>query len=525
MRVALVSIDPLISTSKPLAGGAIYNLRSYLKEHDKKKEIICSTFNFNSVVPQCMIDALKIYEFKPDIIGFSCYCWNIVKVLRIANLLKKMLSEITIVLGGPEVSYTAEATLTENHQIDIIVIGEGEVTFSEIVFSFLRGERNFDNINGIAFRKDNKIIFTLPRNLITELDEIPSPFLNGLINLESSRGVALLETVRGCIYHCSFCLYTKNLTSMRSYSWKRIEEEIRYICSSQYIHTLYFADPTFNADEERALKLLDLVTKANPKIELILELKAEKMTNRIINKLSILPINELDFGLQSSKQTTNNNIYRYLDKKKFIENIKLVRETFPKPPNIDIDVIIGLPGDTFQDYKETVEFALSCNPSRVYYQPLRILPGSRISSDITKFRISHDSLAPNNIINNCTFSEDDFIKALKLNAGLDYYQGNIIIKKILDLVCEENNLSITDICENLGDFLWKNDLLHNFRLCNLTPDDRPSEMYLKDFKAFLYTLEISNKLNKKILNLTDSLTKDLFSHKQDFNPGYYGMSI
>ena len=72
---------------------------------------------------------------------------------------------------------------------------------------------------------------------------------------------------------------------------------------------------------------------------------------------------------------------------------------------------------------------------------------------------------------------------MKLNAGLDYYQGNKIIKKILDLVCKENNLSITDICEKLGNFLWKNNLLYNFRLCNLTPDDL-TVPYLKDIKAF-----------------------------------------
>src|SRR5919201_882160 len=131
-----------------------------------------------------------------------------------------MLPEILIVLGGPEVSYNAESVLMENPQVDIIVVGEGEVTFSD------------------------KVLVTKPRNMIVILDEIPSPFLNRLIELQSSRGVALVETIRGCIYHCSFCLYTKNLTSMRSYSWNRIEEEIQYLSKSKYIHTLYFADPT-----------------------------------------------------------------------------------------------------------------------------------------------------------------------------------------------------------------------------------------------------------------------------------------
>ena len=82
-QMALVSIDPLLVTSKPLAGGAVYNLAAYLKGNDSQKEISTRIFTFNSVVPQCMIDALKVYDYRPDVIGFSCYCWNIAKVLRI----------------------------------------------------------------------------------------------------------------------------------------------------------------------------------------------------------------------------------------------------------------------------------------------------------------------------------------------------------------------------------------------------------------------------------------------------------
>lgn len=527
MKVALVSIDPLITTPKPLAGGAVYNLAAYLKSRDDQNKISTRIFVFNSLVPQCMIDALKIYEYGPMIVGFSCYCWNIAKVLRISNLLKRMLPEITIVLGGPEVSYNSESILKENPQVDIIVIGEGEVTFSEIVSHFNGIEVRLKDIDGIAFRRGDAIELTKPRVVIANLDEIPSVFLSGLVDLQSSRGVALLETVRGCIYHCSFCLYTKNLISMRSYSWNRIEDEIRNLCNSQHIHTLYFADPTFNANEERALKILDMVEKFNPEISLILELKAEIMTEQIVKKLSHLAIKELDFGLQSSNQMTNKNIYRYLDKTKFLENITLIRRIFPTPPNIDIDVIVGLPGDTFDDYKSSVEFALSCCPTRVYYQPLRLLPGSRISYDTVKFDLVYDPLSPNNILHNSTFSEDDLIKALKLNAGLDYYQGNATVRRILDILSKASHLSVTEICEMLGDFLWQQDLLYNFRLCNLTPDDRPSENYLSDFIRFLegWNTSLSDEERILILQLTKSLSEDLESRKQDFNPGYYSMAI
>lgn len=94
-----------------------------------------------------------LYSKKPDVIGFSCYIWNMEETIKVIQLLKKISPNITIVLGGPEVSYDAREWMEKVEAIDVIVIGEGEETFRRLLQE-LKGEKDFDGIGGICYRKD-----------------------------------------------------------------------------------------------------------------------------------------------------------------------------------------------------------------------------------------------------------------------------------------------------------------------------------------------------------------------------------
>ena len=116
----------------------------------------------------------EIYKMKPDVIGFSCYIWNMEMILNIASVLRKILPKIKIIFGGPEVSYEFDYIL-ENKLADIIIVGEGEKTAFELI-SFLDGKNNavsnLDEIDGIAYLENDNVVVTKPRKPI-ELDEFP----------------------------------------------------------------------------------------------------------------------------------------------------------------------------------------------------------------------------------------------------------------------------------------------------------------------------------------------------------------
>src|SRR5574342_603517 len=98
-----------------------------------------------------------LIQKNPDVIGFSCYIWNIEETIKVIAMLKKIKPNLYIILGGPEVTYDVADWLDKIPEADFIVIGEGEATFKELLIE-LSGEQNFTRIAGIAYRQNDQNI-------------------------------------------------------------------------------------------------------------------------------------------------------------------------------------------------------------------------------------------------------------------------------------------------------------------------------------------------------------------------------
>ena len=155
--------------------------------------------------------------------------------VNICDRIKEIKPEITIIVGGPDVSSVPEKTLEKFPSIDVIVCGEGEETFRELIhywenIGYIEININMSSINGIAFRENNEIIITNKRPFIDELDIIPSPYLNGCVDLSNESRTILFETYRGCPFKCSFCYYPKDYGQLlHKFSMNRVEENIKEI--------------------------------------------------------------------------------------------------------------------------------------------------------------------------------------------------------------------------------------------------------------------------------------------------------
>ena len=146
----------------------------------------------------------------PDIAAFSCQGWSVRRADLLAAKLREINPAITIIYGGNHVSHQGEAFFQSRTFADVLVNGEGEATFCELLQTYLDGRErpDFSQVRGVSFRTaDGSVLTTPPRDRIKDLSTIPSPYLSGVLDVtpENCR-TALLETNRGCPYSCSVLL-------------------------------------------------------------------------------------------------------------------------------------------------------------------------------------------------------------------------------------------------------------------------------------------------------------------------------
>ncbi|HEY0827625.1 MAG TPA: cobalamin-dependent protein, partial [Bacilli bacterium] len=121
-------------------------------------DITISEFTIKDPV---MFIVSELFQKEADIVGFSCYIWNIEETIQVIRLLKKIKPELVVVLGGPEVSYDTDYWMERLPEVDFIVMGEGEAVFHQLLQE-IRGDRKFHYVNGVAYRKEGRVVINLP---------------------------------------------------------------------------------------------------------------------------------------------------------------------------------------------------------------------------------------------------------------------------------------------------------------------------------------------------------------------------
>lgn len=341
-----------------------------------------------------------ISMIKPDILGLSCYCWNMDKIERLTIQVKKILPETIIILGGPEVGPIAADYLNTNRYVDVIIKGEGEISFSELLKYYVLNKGSLEKIKGIAYRKNGETIENEDQVLIENLDDIPSPYLTGILSPKDS--VTYLETYRGCPYRCAYCFEGKNFPKLRYFSEERTKQELKLILENDTISSFSFIDPVFNLNKKKLKILSNLITNLNTNnkrlhtIETIVE-KLDEETVKIFKKMNI---ESIETGPQTINQNTLKNIKRYFNKDKFENGINLLHKYEIK---IISDLMIGLPGDNIFNFFNSISYIIGLYPKRLVFSTLHVLPGTYLQKNAEKFCLVYDPKSPH-----CVLSTDSF---------------------------------------------------------------------------------------------------------------------
>jgi radical SAM superfamily enzyme YgiQ (UPF0313 family) len=327
----------------------------------------------------------------PDVLAFSVLGWNYRNFACLAELFKQLKPDGVTVFGGNHVSNQGEKVFRECPSVDIVVNGEGELTFRDLTAALLTDRRHpaLTAIPGLSFRSpdDGTCVTTADRERIDDLDVIPSPFLTGAIPLRDRDGhfpyeFALLETNRGCPYKCSFC-YWGGATGqrVRSFSRERLAAELD-LFGHHEVPTVFLCDANFGmlqADEEFTEDLL----RMNEKYGFPVALEANWAKNkserfhRIVRTLKERGFkSSFTLALQTlSDQALTDMRRRNMKLNQWEELTDWLAE---EEMDAFVELIWGAPGETtrsfFQGYDKLAE-----KVPRIAVYPLLLLPNTDYS--------------------------------------------------------------------------------------------------------------------------------------------------
>ena len=371
------------------------------------------------------ISILKNLEkLAPDLIAFSCYVWNIQKVLPLALKCKKLLPESKIVLGGQEVTHSTIDYLARHPFLDFIVDGEGERVFKKILYSMV--EDNFHSlgeIRGIKYRDSCGIQETPPSEAIKTLDEIPSPYLSGSVKIpEKSRLGVMLDHVRGCPKKCEFCFEGTRCDTPRAFSVERVKEEMVWAKAKGYDY-FHMLDPILGMNSPRRLAALSDAfseTFHNYPYKVSVEIYAENLNDKNIDYFECYHI--FDIGLQTINPLTNKNISRKLNLDSFIRGFELIKV---RRKTTNVYLIYGLPGDNYDEFMEGICFVDSLKPSNIFLNRLCILDGTAFRHKAAEYNFEYETNPPYEVLSNITYSYNDIVKSESFGKNfMRYYNAS-----------------------------------------------------------------------------------------------------
>ena len=346
----------------------------------------------------------RLVELGPDVVAISAYCWSARSVFAICRILKAALPHVRIVLGGPEVGPVAAHVLDRHPEVEAVVRGEGEAAFADVVDRARRG-KPFTHVDGVTARDSAGTAVAAPdRPLIRELDDIPSPYLTGV--LEPREGVAYIETFRGCPHHCAYCFEGKGYTHIRSFGRERVEAEIAFLAVEKGVRSFTFVDSVFNLTADRLAWLTSTLARyAKRGVRLhTVEVDIERIDAAAAAALVRAGVVSVETGPQSTGADALGLCRRRFDPARFSAGVAALKRA---NITVECDLIAGLPGDTAETFLDGLEFCLTLDPGKVQISTLHLLPGTEFYDRAAEYGLVCDPEPPHEIISTATIGFPD----------------------------------------------------------------------------------------------------------------------
>ncbi len=409
MKTLLVAINSKYIHSNP----AVYSLKAYAACFDVS---ICEyTINQD---PSFVLEDILLQ--KAEVVAFSCYIWNIEFVREVARNLHAVNPDIRIWMGGPEVSYYPETIYEELPFVELIMVGEGEETFREL----LEGEKPLPDIRGLALPGG---VFTgeRPKIALARL-----PFLYE--NVETFNGrILYYESIRGCPYHCAYCLSAEDCVTTAK-ELQQVFEELSAILD-QKPALVKFVDRTFNCFKQYATEIWKFLKENDNGVTCFhFEVAADLIDEEQLAILKTMRpgLIQLEIGVQSTNPETLKEIHRN-------NSIDAIRDASIKihsyrTVHIHLDLIAGLPYENLERFIVSFNEVFAMQPDQLQLGFLKVLKGTPMYDMAEKHGIVYEAKPPYEVLKTAYMSYEDLRLLKRVSDMVEIFYNSGQFKKLVE---------------------------------------------------------------------------------------------
>ncbi len=375
-------------------GAVVTETQSVAGVSSGQVQVEIAEYTINHLMDQILQD---IYRRKPDVIGFSCYIWNIQYIRLFLKDIPKVLPDVKIWMGGPEVYYRAESFLKEEPTVTGVMIGEGEATLSELAEVYGEAEDidiRLEQVRGIVFRKTSGEILHTPVRPLLPMDEIPFSY-NNLEGMEHR--IIYYESSRGCPYSCSYCLSSIDKT-VRFRSLDLVMKELDYFLERK-VPQVKFVDRTFNCKKSHALAIWRyLLEHDNGVTNFHFEISADLIDEEELEVMEQMRpgLIQLEIGVQTTNPDTITEIRRKMN----LDRLKQVVDKINGFHNIHqhLDLIVGLPYENYERFCQSFDDVYWMRPEQLQLGFLKVLTGSYMAEKTQDYGLLYHQEPPYEVL-------------------------------------------------------------------------------------------------------------------------------
>lgn len=416
----------------------------YLKKYVEKNSDIKLDIYETNINNQLMNIIKDLFEKQPDMVIFSTYIWNKEYVFSITKELKKILPDVKIALGGPEVSYEWDKIMAENQEIDYIFTGEGE----KVLLNFFI--KDISEVKGVVYREGDNLKYNGIEPLIENLDIIPFPYDDE--ELQDRTKIFYYESSRGCPFNCSYCMSSID-KSVRYYSIDRTKEDLKRFIDSP-IKLLKFVDRTFNLSKEKYMAIWRfLLENYREGITFHFEINANIFDDETLDFLETVPKGYFQFeiGVQTIDAQAMKSIGRINKLEKLEHNIRRISRNI----HLHLDLIAGLPYETYDKFRESFDYVHRLKPEMIQLGFLKLLKGTKMYDEREKYGYKYFSKPPYEVFSNEFISFAEMVKLKNLEKVLDFYYNSEKFPESVQWIIENHYESAFSFYEDVADYFDK----------------------------------------------------------------------
>lgn len=420
----------------------IYSLKAYGSQKSNHVTIEIGEYTINHQMELVLKD---IFLRQPDVIGFSCYIWNIGYIMELVRDIQKVLPQVDIWLGGPEASFRAVSILEEETGITGIMMGEGEESFARLITLYetvdtvsetvrtKETEEYLREIAGIAYRDRGGEIRKTPVGKLMDMSRIPFSY-------ESMDGfehrIIYYESSRGCPFSCSYCLSSID-KSVRFRDLELVKQELQFFLDHM-VPQVKFVDRTFNCKKTHAMAIWQyLLDHDNGVTNFHFEISADLMETEELDILKQMRpgLIQLEIGVQTTNQHTITEIRRTMNLVKLAQVVQEINGF--KNIHQHLDLIAGLPFEDYQSFIKSFNDVYAMNPQQLQLGFLKVLNGSYMEERSAAYHLVYKGKPPYEVLSTRWLSYREILNLKAVEEMVEVYYNSGQFKTTIALLEKE----------------------------------------------------------------------------------------